>query len=120
MPPAGTDQSKRKQLAQAAFGANPHAMLPGLCEPDLTQPNQRHTYQAPTCTVDLLNRQSGLACEPVRVEHLSTLYAKLRKPLAPAVDVSNHVAAKKIASARAQCCCKMKGCSRHSIWRSDS
>ena len=83
-PPADTNQSKLKPLAQAilaARAAHPTATLAELYDPDLMPPNLRRAHQALDRAVDRLYRPRGFASERERVEHLFMLYEKIRAPL---------------------------------------
>ena len=84
MPPRKSDWSKLEPLAQAvldARAAHPDATLADLYDPDLMPPNLRRAHQALDRAVDRLYRPAGFASERERVEHLFTLYEKMRSPL---------------------------------------
>ena len=83
-PPADADRSKIEPLAQAVLDArtaHPNATLADLYDPDLMPPNLRRAHQALDRAVDRLYRSSRFASERERVEHLFTLYEKMRAPL---------------------------------------
>ena len=83
-PPEGADLSKLEPLAQAvldARAAHPNATLADLYDPDLMPPNLRRAHQALDRAVDRLYRRTGFVSERERVEHLFTLYEKMRAPL---------------------------------------
>ena len=65
-----------------ACTAHPRATLANLYDPDLMPPNLRRAHQALDRAVDRLYRRKGFATERERVEHLFTLYEKMRTPLA--------------------------------------
>ena len=72
-------------LAQAvldARAAHANATLADLYDPDLMPPNLRRAHQTLDRAVDRLYRRQRFASERERVEHLFTLYERLRAPLA--------------------------------------
>ena len=84
MPPEDADLSTLEPLAQAVLDArtaHPDATLADLYDPDLMPPNLRRAHQALDRAVDRLYRKRGFASERERVEHLFTLYEKMREPL---------------------------------------
>ena len=84
MPPRGADLPRLELLAQAvlhARAAHTGATLAELYDPDLMPPNLRKAHQALDRAVDRLYRRTGFASERERVEHLFTLYEKMRSPL---------------------------------------
>ena len=84
MPPEEADLSTLEPLAQAVLDArNAHrdATLADLYDPDLMPPDLRRAHRALDRAVDRLYRKSGFASERDRVEHLFTLYEKMRAPL---------------------------------------
>ena len=85
LPPKEADLSRLEPLAQAvldARAAHPGATLANLYDPDLMPPDLRRAHQALDRAVDRLYRRNGFASERERVEHLFTLYEKMRAPLA--------------------------------------
>ena len=75
---------KLEPLAQAVLdgrAAHPNATLADLYDPDHMPPNLRRAHQALDHAVDRLYRRSGFALERERVDHLFTLYEKMRAPL---------------------------------------
>ena len=76
--------SKLEPLAQAVLDAravHPEATLADLYDPDLMPPNLRRAHLALDRAVDRLYRRTAFASERTRVEHLFTLYEKMRAPL---------------------------------------
>ncbi len=83
-PPRDSDLSKLEPLAQAvldARAAHQQATLADLYDPDLMPPTLRRAHQTLDRAVDRLYRRADFASERDRVEHLLTLYEKLRTPL---------------------------------------
>ncbi len=83
-PSRDKDTSKLKPLAQAvldARAAHPDATLADLYDPDLMPPSLRKAHQALDCAVDRVYRRSGFSSERQRIEHLFSLYEKIRAPL---------------------------------------
>ena len=83
-----TDLSQLETLSQAvldARAAHQGATLADLYDPDLMPPNLRRAHQALDRAVDRLYRRTGFASERERVEHLFTLYEKIRTPLAAGI-----------------------------------
>ncbi len=79
------DKSKLGPLAQAVIDArenHPGATLADLYDPDLMPPDLRKAHQALDRAVDRLYRRAPFPSERERVEHLFTLYEKMRAPLA--------------------------------------
>ena len=93
MPPKkGADLSRLEPLGQAvldARAAHPGATLADLYDPDLMPPDLRRAHQALDRAVDRLYRRSGFASERERVEHLFTLYERLRTPIGAAINVGS-------------------------------
>ena len=84
VPPKDTDLSRLERLAQAVLDARTahhRATLAALYDPDLMPPNLRLAHQALDRAVDRLYRRTGFASERERVEHLFSLYAKMRSRL---------------------------------------
>ncbi len=78
------DQSKLEGLAQAVLDARAEyrdATLANLYAPDVMPAILRKAHQALDRAVDRLYRRSGFRSERERVEHLFTLYEKMRAPL---------------------------------------
>ena len=87
LPPGDADRSSLGPLSQAildARAAHPDATLAGLYDPDLMPPNLRRAHQALDRAVDRLYRPRKFSSERERVEHLFTLYERMRAPLAAA------------------------------------
>jgi len=83
-PPRDKDTSKLKPLAQAvldARAAHPNATLADLYDPDLMPPSLRRAHRALDHAVDRVYRRSGFSSERQRIEHLFSLYEKIRAPL---------------------------------------
>lgn len=83
-PPRDKDTSKLKPLAQTvldARAAHPDATLADLYDPDLMPPNLRKAHKALDRAVDRVYRRSGFSSERQRIEHLFSLYEKIRTPL---------------------------------------
>ena len=83
-PPKNVNLSKLEPLAQAVLDArdsHPAATLAELYDPDLMPPNLRRAHQRLDRAVDRLYRAKGFSSERERVEHLFTLYEKMRAPL---------------------------------------
>ena len=77
--------SRLEPLAQAVLDAranHPDATLADLYDPDLMPPDLRKAHQALDRAVERLYRRAPFASERERVEHLFTLYEKIRAPLA--------------------------------------
>ena len=86
-PPAGADRAALAPLAQAvldARAAHPGATLADLYDPDLMPPGLRRAHARLDRAVDRLYRRAPFASERARVEHLFTLYEKMRAPLGAA------------------------------------
>ena len=87
MPPKDVDLSPLDPLAQAvldARGAHFGATLADLYDPDLMPVDLRRAHQAVDRAVDRLYRPRKFSSERERVEHLFTLYERMRAPLAAA------------------------------------
>ena len=87
LPPTPADLPRLDPLAQAvldARAAHPGATRADLYDSDLLPPNLRRAHQALDRAVDRLYRPRRFSSEPERVEHLFTLYEKLRAPLTAA------------------------------------
>ena len=83
-PPDDADRSELERLAQAvldARAAHPDATLADLYAPDLMPPDLRRAHRTLDRAVDRLYRRKRFASERERVEHLFTLYEKMRAPL---------------------------------------
>ena len=83
-PPDDADRSGLQPLAQAvldARAAHPDATLADLYDPDLMPPDLRRAHRTLDRAVDRLYRRKRFASERERVEHLFTLYEKMRAPL---------------------------------------
>ncbi|MDE0243449.1 MAG: class I SAM-dependent DNA methyltransferase [Candidatus Kaiserbacteria bacterium] len=83
-PPRDKDTSRLELLAQAvldARAAHPDATLADLYDPDLMPPGLRKAHQALDRAVDRVYRRSGFSSERQRIEHLFSLYEKMRAPL---------------------------------------
>ena len=83
-PMPGADLSALEPLAQAvldARAAHPGATLADLYDPDLMPPNLRRVHRALDRAVDQIYQRTGFASERERVEHLFTLYEKMRSSL---------------------------------------
>ncbi len=86
-PPRGEDWSVLDALAQWVLDArasHPDATLADLYDPDLMPVNLRRAHQALDRAVDRLYRPRKFSSERERVEHLFTLYERMRAPLATA------------------------------------
>ena len=88
-PPGWTDgnagRAALEPLAQAvldARAAHPDSTLADLYAPDLMPPDLRRAHQKLDRAVDRLYRRKRFTNERERVEHLFTLYERLRAPLA--------------------------------------
>ena len=84
MPPEDAKLSRLERLAQAVLDArvaHPGATLADLYDPDLMPSNLRRAHQTLDRAVDRLYRRSGFASERERVEHLFSMYEKMRTPL---------------------------------------
>ncbi len=89
LPPKGSDLSRLEPPAQAVLDAratHPGATLADLYDPDLMPPDLRRAHRALDRAVDRLYRRAGFASERERVEHLLTLYEKMRAPLAAGMN----------------------------------
>ncbi len=78
------DFSKLERLAQDVLDArtrHAEATLAELYDSDLMPTSLRKAHQALDRAVDRLYRQSGFQSEHERIEHLFTLYEKIRAPL---------------------------------------
>ena len=87
LPPKGEDWSVLDTLAQRVLDAranHPDATLADLYDPDLMPVNVRRAHQALDRAVDRLYRPRKFSSERERVEHLFTLYERMRAPLATA------------------------------------
>ena len=87
MPPREADRSSLGPLAQAvldARAAHPDATLADLYDPDVMPANLRRAHQALDRSVDRLYRPRKFSSERERVEHLFTLYERMRTPLVAA------------------------------------
>lgn len=83
-PPKGTNLSKLRPLAQSVLDARaayPDSTLATLYDPELMPANLRKVHQTLDRTVDRLYRRSGFSSERQRIEHLFSLYEKMRAPL---------------------------------------
>ena len=83
-PPVDADRSGLEPLAQAVLDArasHPDATLADLYDPDLMPPGLRRAHRALDRAVDRLYHRAPFASERERVEHLFTLYEKMRAPL---------------------------------------
>lgn len=83
-PPKDADISKLGPLAQSileARNAHPNVTLADLYDPDLMPPNLRRAHKTLDLAVDRLYRRAGFTSEHERIEHLFTLYEKMRLPL---------------------------------------
>ena len=84
MPPEKDSLSTLEPLAQAvldARSAHPDATLAELYDPDLMPRALRRAHQTINRAVDRLYRRTRFTSERERVEHLFTLYEKMRAPL---------------------------------------
>ena len=84
MPPEDADLSTLEPLAQAvldARSAHPDSTLADLYDPNLMPRALRKAHQTIDRAVDRLYRQARFTSERERVEHLVTLYEKMRAPL---------------------------------------
>ena len=84
MPPKDTNLSKLRPLAQSVLDARaayPDSTLANLYDPDLMPANLRKAHQVLDRAVDLLYRRGGFSSERQRIEHLFSLYDKMRTPL---------------------------------------
>ena len=91
LPPgfAAADTTALEPLAQAVLDARaafPDATLADLYDPDLMPPRLRKAHQRLDRAVDRLYRVRRFASERERVEHLFTLYEKMRAPLEAAMQ----------------------------------
>ncbi|MDE2882639.1 MAG: class I SAM-dependent DNA methyltransferase [Acidobacteriota bacterium] len=87
LPPLDADLSSLDPLAQAvldARAAHPDATLADLYDPELMPVGLLRAHQALDRAVDRLYRPRRFASERERVEHLFTLYERMRAPLAAA------------------------------------
>ena len=87
LPPKDADLSGLDVLAQDVLDAravHPDATLADLYDPDLMPPNLRRAHQALDRAVDRLYRPRAFSSERERVEHLFTLYERMRAPLVAA------------------------------------
>ena len=79
-----SDSPKLAALAQAVLDARaawPDSTLSNLYDPDLIPPNLRRAHQSLDRAVDRLYRRAPFTSERDRIEHLFTLYEKIRSPL---------------------------------------
>ena len=86
-PPKDAHLAPLDPLAQAvldARDAHPDATLADLYDPDLMPVNLRRAHQALDRAVDRLYRPRKFSSERERVEHLFTLYERMRAPLVAA------------------------------------
>ena len=84
LPPKGTNLSRLRPLAQTVLDARaayPDSTLANLYDPDLMPANLRKAHQALDRAVDRLYRRGGFSSERKRIEHLFSLYEKMRAPL---------------------------------------
>ncbi len=84
LPPKGADLRELEPLAQAVLNARanfPAATLSDLYDPDLMPPNLRQAHRTLDRAVDRIYQRNGFASERERVEHLFTLYERMRMPL---------------------------------------
>ena len=84
LPPKSAKLSRLEPLAQAildARAAHPNTTLANLYDPDLMPPDLRRAHQKLDRAVDKLYQRNGFSSERERVEHLFTLYEKMRRPL---------------------------------------
>ena len=84
VPPKGTNFSKLRPLAQSVLDARaayPDSTLANLYDPDLMPANLRKAHQVLDRAVDRLYRRDGFSSERQRIEHLFSLYDKMRTPL---------------------------------------
>ena len=91
LPPgfADADTAVLESPAQAVLDARtawPDATLADLYDPDLMPPGLRKAHQRLDRAVDRLYRTRRFASERERVEHLFTLYEKMRAPLEAAMQ----------------------------------
>ena len=87
VPPNDADLTPLDPLAQAVLDArvaHPDATLADLYDPDLMPVELRRAHQTLDRAVDRLYRPRKFSNERERVEHLFTLYERLRTPLAAA------------------------------------
>ena len=85
LPPRDADLGPLDPLAQAVLdtrAAHPDATLADLYDPDLMPVNLRRAHRALDRAVDRLYRPRKFSSERERVEHLFTLYERMRAPLA--------------------------------------
>ena len=64
-----------------AFQAHPDATLADIYDLDLIPPDLRRAHLALDRAVDALYHRTGFASEREHVEHLFTLYEKMRVPI---------------------------------------
>ena len=84
VPPKSTNLSKLRPLAQSVLDARavyPDSTLANLYDPDLMPANLRKAHQVLDRAVDRLYRRGGFSSERQRIEHLFSLYEKMRAPL---------------------------------------
>ena len=89
MPPEDADLSALEPLAQAvldARSAHPDSTLADLYDPNLMPRALRKAHQTIDRAVDRLYRRTRFTSERERVEHLFTLYEKMRAPLHAAMQ----------------------------------
>ena len=85
LPPKDADLAVLEPLAEAVLDAraeHPGATLADLYDPDLMPVKLRRAHQALDRAVDRLYRPRKFSSERERVEHLFTLYERMRAPLA--------------------------------------
>ena len=93
VPTKDADLTLLGSLAQAildARTAHPDATLADLYDPDLMPVNLRRAHQALDRAVDRLYRPRKFTSERDRVEHLFTLYERMRTPLTAATTAKKH------------------------------
>ena len=87
LPPKEADLAPLEARAQAvldARAAHSGATLADLYDPDSMPPNLLRTHWALDRAVDRLYRRRKFTSDQERVEHLFTLYERMRAPLAAA------------------------------------
>ena len=87
LPPQDTDRSTLESPAQAVLDARAEhsgATLADLYDPDLMPPSLRRAHQTLDRAVDRMYRPRKFSSERERVEHLFTLYERMRAPLTAA------------------------------------
>ena len=85
LPPVGEEELERlaphAEAVLAVRENHPDATLADLYDPDLMPPDLRKAHQTLDRAVDRFYRRAGFATERERVEHLFTMYEKIRTPL---------------------------------------